>query len=56
MKVYFEERGWGDFGEGPQVEITAYVSPKAYKEGYEGYEYDMWGKRHSFCWVDPDEA
>ena len=56
MKIYFEERARGDFGEGPQVEITAYVSPKAYEEGYEGYEYDMWGKRHSFCWAHPDEA
>lgn len=56
MKIYFEETGWAALEEGPRVELTAYVSPKEHSDGYEGYEYDMCGKRHPFEWVNPDEA
>lgn len=52
MKVYFEVRGGG----GGETDITAYVSPKRYSDGYCGYEYDLFGKRHEFTWVDPDDA
>ena len=52
MKVYFEVRGGG----GGETYITAYVSPKRYSYGYCGYEYDLFGKRHEFTWVDPDDA
>ena len=52
MKVYFEVTGGG----GCETDITAYVSPKRHSEGYCGYEYDLFGKRHEFAWVDPDEA
>lgn len=52
MKVYFEIRGCG----GGETDITAYVSPKRHSDGYCGYEYDLFGKRYEFTWVDPDDA
>ena len=56
MKIYFEERGRGYFKGKQQVSIMAYVSPRPHSHGYEGFEYDMWGKRHAFSWAHPDEA
>jgi hypothetical protein len=52
MKVYFEVGGCG----GGEIDITAYVSPKLQDGGYCAYEYDLYGKRHEFSWVEPDTA